>query len=193
MLKAIETTYKGYRFRSRLEARWAVFFDALGVPWEYEKEGYDLGEAGWYLPDFWLPRQHYWFEVKGQDPSKPEVAKAIALARQSRNHVFIAGNVGLYPIPMHTYEDAPVANTDVLNGTIRWFWPREDEQDDEHFVGLQWIENESIGFRIGTFAGDCIEDIHSMSGFSLYSPYSPRLMTAYELARSARFEHRNAA
>lgn len=51
-MKAIETRYKGYRFRSRLEARWAVFFDALGIKWEYEPEGYDLGEAGWYLPDF---------------------------------------------------------------------------------------------------------------------------------------------
>ena len=30
-IKAIETVYKGYRFRSRLEARWAVFFDACGV------------------------------------------------------------------------------------------------------------------------------------------------------------------
>lgn len=28
-VKAIDTVYKGYRFRSRLEARWAVFFDAL--------------------------------------------------------------------------------------------------------------------------------------------------------------------
>lgn len=36
MIKAIETSYKGYRFRSRTEARWAVFFDALGVRWEYE-------------------------------------------------------------------------------------------------------------------------------------------------------------
>jgi hypothetical protein len=44
VIKAIETRYKGYRFRSRLEARWAVFFDALGVEWEYEKEGFDLGE-----------------------------------------------------------------------------------------------------------------------------------------------------
>lgn len=41
-IKAIETSYKGYRFRSRLEARWAVFFDALGIEWEYEKEGYEL-------------------------------------------------------------------------------------------------------------------------------------------------------
>ena len=30
-IKAIETYYKGYRFRSRLEARWAVFFD-LEIP-----------------------------------------------------------------------------------------------------------------------------------------------------------------
>jgi len=65
VIKAIETRYKGYRFRSRLEARWAVFFDALGVRWEYEKEGYDLGEHGLYLPDFWLPDQDCWVEIKG--------------------------------------------------------------------------------------------------------------------------------
>ncbi len=63
-IKAIETRYKGYRFRSRLEARWAVFFDALGVPYEYEKQGFDLGEVGWYLPDFWLPREKEWVEIK---------------------------------------------------------------------------------------------------------------------------------
>ncbi len=64
MIKAIETKYSGYRFRSRLEARWAVFFDALGVKWEYEIEGYDLGEDGWYLPDFWLPELESWVEIK---------------------------------------------------------------------------------------------------------------------------------
>lgn len=53
-LRAIETEYKGYRFRSRLEARWAVFFDACGVKWEYEPEGYDLGNGIYYLPDFLL-------------------------------------------------------------------------------------------------------------------------------------------
>lgn len=52
-IKAIETQYKGYRFRSRLEARWAVFFDALGIPWEYEPEGFET-RAGRYLPDFRL-------------------------------------------------------------------------------------------------------------------------------------------
>lgn len=53
-LKAIQTEYKGYRFRSRLEARWAVFFDTLGVKWEYEPEGYDLGNGVYYLPDYLL-------------------------------------------------------------------------------------------------------------------------------------------
>jgi hypothetical protein len=53
-LRAIQTEYKGYRFRSRLEARWAVFFDTLGVKWEYEPEGYDLGNGVYYLPDFLL-------------------------------------------------------------------------------------------------------------------------------------------
>ena len=51
--KPIETRYKGYRFRSRLEARWAVFFDTLGIPWDYESQGYET-EMGPYLPDFVL-------------------------------------------------------------------------------------------------------------------------------------------
>lgn len=69
MIKAIETSYKGYRFRSRLEARWAVFFDALGIKWEYEKEGYDLGAYGYYLPDFYLPEAESFIEVKPKPSS----------------------------------------------------------------------------------------------------------------------------
>lgn len=73
MIHAIETQYKGYRFRSRLEARWAVFFDALGAEYVYEPEGYDLAGSGWartdgpgtlYLPDFWLPNLRIYVEVK---------------------------------------------------------------------------------------------------------------------------------
>lgn len=51
-MKAIETYYNGYRFRSRLEARWAVFFDTLGIRYEYEPEGFELDDGTWYLPDF---------------------------------------------------------------------------------------------------------------------------------------------
>lgn len=90
-IKPIETVYNGYRFRSRLEARWAVFFDLLGIKYEYEKEGYDLGKLGWYLPDFWLPYQSYfegeyrphglWLEIKGNEPTEHEKQKLIALSQ----------------------------------------------------------------------------------------------------------------
>jgi hypothetical protein len=46
-IKAIPTTYKGVKFRSRLEARWAVMFDKLGWHWRYEPLDLD----GW-IPDF---------------------------------------------------------------------------------------------------------------------------------------------
>jgi hypothetical protein len=62
-IKAIETYYNGFRFRSRLEARWSIFFDALGLKFEYELQGYAMGEQC-YLPDFWLPRLQLWAEVK---------------------------------------------------------------------------------------------------------------------------------
>jgi hypothetical protein len=64
-IKPIETKYKGYKFRSRLEARWAVFFDAVGIEWEYETEGYQFDDGTKYLPDFYLPESKQFFEVKG--------------------------------------------------------------------------------------------------------------------------------
>jgi hypothetical protein len=94
--KPIETKYQGCLFRSRLEARWAVFFDKLGIPWEYEKEGYDLEEGGLYLPDFWLPQQDCFFEVKGAEPSTEERLKAFYLSKTLRKVVAVAsGTMGL--------------------------------------------------------------------------------------------------
>jgi hypothetical protein len=47
--KAHATLYSGVAFRSRLEARWAAFFDLAKLKWQYEP--YDLN--GW-TPDFLL-------------------------------------------------------------------------------------------------------------------------------------------
>ena len=60
----IETIYKGCRFRSRSEARWAVFFDEAGIAWQYEPEGFEQYGMR-YLPDFFLPKTQTWVEVKG--------------------------------------------------------------------------------------------------------------------------------
>lgn len=73
-LKAIPTLYKGIEFRSRLEARWAVFFDACGLDWDYEPEGFILPDGSWYLPDFLIHNAEnalgalgskLWIEIKG--------------------------------------------------------------------------------------------------------------------------------
>lgn len=53
-IKVIPTKYKGILFRSRLEARWTVFFDFMGIEWIYEPEGYEV-DGEHYLPDFSLP------------------------------------------------------------------------------------------------------------------------------------------
>lgn len=68
-IKPIETIYDGYRFRSRLEARWAVFFDSMGIKYQYEPEGMDLGKI-YYLPDFYLPDFECYVEIKAEGKIK---------------------------------------------------------------------------------------------------------------------------
>lgn len=67
MIKSIDTYYRGRLFRSRLEARWAIFFDALSISWSYEEEGYRVEGFKGYLPDFKLitPQgRTRWVEIK---------------------------------------------------------------------------------------------------------------------------------
>jgi hypothetical protein len=81
-IEAIETSYAGYRFRSRTEARWAVFLKHVGIDFKYEPQGYVLdGEP--YLPDFLIhpgTPLETWLEIKGTYPSRGEIAKAVKLA-----------------------------------------------------------------------------------------------------------------
>ncbi len=56
------TLYDGCWFRSRLEARWAVVFNTLGIRWSYEHEGFLVGNEC-YLPDFYL-NGFGWVEIK---------------------------------------------------------------------------------------------------------------------------------
>jgi hypothetical protein len=94
-IQPIETVYKGYRFRSRLEARWAVFFDALGVEWDYEKEGFDLQNGDKYLPDFYIKKPECWIEIKPEREKTPilnlteakENERCGLLAAQTRKYV----------------------------------------------------------------------------------------------------------
>jgi hypothetical protein len=88
-LHAIETKYKGYLFRSRVEARWAVFFDACGMLWQYELEGYELPGGLRYLPDFWLPQIRMFAEVKALAFTDEEIQKCRLLAKASGRSVLM--------------------------------------------------------------------------------------------------------
>lgn len=88
--EAKPVSYAGYKFRSTLEAKWAVFFDACGVGWKYEPkkhrvDGYQIDFVvdevafyhGLYSADQ-VDVSNFFFEVKGQ----PERAKTLEKTKQ---------------------------------------------------------------------------------------------------------------
>jgi hypothetical protein len=84
-MKAIQTRYGGHHFRSRLEARWAVFFDSMEFDWDYEPEGFVLSSGAHYLPDFRVvsPQGHlHWYEIKPrhvvEDPKFREFSGSVS-------------------------------------------------------------------------------------------------------------------
>jgi hypothetical protein len=88
-IKPIETLYKGYKFRSKLEARWAVFFDTAGVKWEYEPEVYELSTGERYLPDFYLPDEDIFIEIKGEEPNQEYIDKLCRFTTEIKKNVIL--------------------------------------------------------------------------------------------------------
>ena len=77
-IKAIPTELGGVTYRSRLEARWAAFFDALGADPIFEHQGYEVHGKG-YLPDFYLAAWKVYVEVKPAHPGAQVTDKLWAL------------------------------------------------------------------------------------------------------------------
>jgi hypothetical protein len=212
MIKAIETRYKGYRFRSRLEARWAVFFGSLGIRWQFEPEGFDLSERGlgYYLPDFFLPDQNCWIEVKPEsfncrDEDAYKKLAYVAAATNARG-LLVAGE--------------PYLN--VVMGGFETYMPDGSACDQWWIVGADGenagkvdgpylfcvcplcdkigIQFDGRGERICSEA-KCKhkrtrEEALALGlwgslyhGDKAYSGNHPRIVAAAEAARSARFEH----
>lgn len=171
-LKPIQTAYKGHHFRSRLEARWAVFFDALGVKYEYEAEGYDLF-GFWYLPDFWLPDVGVYVEIKpapGGDihavDGFHEDAQRLAIVSKHRVLV-IYGNPwsGEYAISTH-------ARKEFFWGTMSIFTGAKHPEE-------IWLVGDHGAFCLNPGTSD-----HDTPDLS-----AARVLDAFQAARSARFEH----
>lgn len=192
-IKAIETKYKGYRFRSRLEARWAVFFDALGVRWEYEKEGFEFNGIR-YLPDFWLPDLKLWLEIKGEltwekreySWGTREESPVVELMQNFRDSLgewpiaLCVGQPGSEEILFFGWNCNDTGGGEFQNDGCEWVWCKERLTIDvkpgrndtgiySHYVSGEYLSWFTDPYRIG-------------------SSREP-LKFAYDAARSARFEH----
>jgi hypothetical protein len=181
-LKPIETKYKGYRFRSRLEARWAVFFDELGVEWEYEKEGYVLSTGERYLPDFWMPGGHMWIEVKGESPSEKYLEMLRNFSSDSNCGVLLVtglpGEKESYFIGLDITDSSGGAYNEFVNisdinkGHLKLVTKHDDRVNRDRTVYSGFWE-------------------HPVNiSYSLKWEISPEVKKAIEASKSARFEHR---
>lgn len=171
-IAAIETTYAACRFRSRLEARWAVFFDDMGIPWQYELQGFDVCGRR-YLPDFYLPECATWVEVKG--------------AEHALDKSFLRLASELLPQGEPKYERGPRL---LILGDI----PRPLPAGDYGWLGLDIGEESRYGF--GAYSKN--RRPWYLHGERLDSPWLVPTIDDYEwndaaqsylAARTARFEH----
>jgi hypothetical protein len=91
MIQAQPTVYRGIRFRSKTEARWAVFFDNLDITWVYEPTRQQIS-SGTYHVDFYIPDWDVYVEVKGSDPTDLEIRKCVDLASVEHKKVLLLQN-----------------------------------------------------------------------------------------------------
>jgi hypothetical protein len=198
-MRPIETRYQGYRFRSRLEARWAVFFETLGLPWQYEAEGFDLGTVGppgdqvrygLYLPDFELDGSIFaevkpYFEIPLSPADEERFVRSgmldalVVLPRLTR----CTGNICL-----------------LIEGTpwpgayrIHAFFPDDPfSQDDGPHFAWQFGDCrrcEGLGLYAEDIAEQSLICTCSPGRWKGVLPQGERVMQAYRAARAARFEH----
>lgn len=184
-VKAIETEYKGYRFRSRLEARWAVFFDAIGAEWEYEPEGFMLEDGTLYLPDFLL------HGVRG---------RGVRYNNSGDIYVEIKGvmtdedlhKIEMFPMPIIVFgriPDAEWCEGVWSDGKPYAYW-RFDfhfHTDNEWYYNLEFSEGDNYwtepkAAKGGGLVLDYPDDPYDYVDNNLTAK-------AYEAARKARFEH----
>lgn len=71
----LRTTLRDVTYRSRKEARFALALLEMDIPFSYEPVTFSRPSGGKYMPDFFLPRQQLWVELKPQRPHIEEELK----------------------------------------------------------------------------------------------------------------------
>jgi hypothetical protein len=206
-IKAIETTYKGYRFRSRLEARWAVFFDTLGIPWKYENEGYEKEvdtvdgiKNLRYLPDFFLPcrwgKGGMFVEVKGNKDGLKVDWEHNALMHDYDNILpDFHDSIGKSNAGLLLLSEVPEASQTKIQ-----FHPvlQHDKGLAKSYAffssdGLSVVQRSPLSDLLGVSPVYGLDSSGTNWGIDTKQApatrYYPKVFEAYAAARSARFEH----
>lgn len=201
MIKAIETHYNGYRFRSRLEARWAVFFNAADIPYVYEPEGFVSSTGEHYLPDFYLPHlttNGCYAEVKPNVHDRiPEVIKAAkVMCGEAMNQLIILGEIpnvtdcGIMMIPMFGYDaiygEVVVRKIQLLNQGGQFYL--EHHLPIGPFGNIYALEHGNFDLEITSCKS--WEKSDPMGYWTTEDPFERELSKkCFLVARTARFEH----
>jgi hypothetical protein len=203
----IETRYNGHVFRSRLEARWAVWLDTLGIKYAYEHQGFRLdGDA--YLPDFWLPFPSgtvwsegtppvagYWLEIKPAPLTEREETLLSKLAQNTKHHAQAfagdpwPGEFALYSAALQGgLRFSPPTLCPLCEGSgAGYAIPVEREWRGKRFTSLQpnpcrcqaAPSDTWVSFSLYGFFSNLLERV----------PEQDQVNAAFQRARSARFEH----
>ena len=178
-MKAVPTRYKGYHFRSRLEARWAVFFDALDLQWEYEPDGFELPDGTWYLPDFYFPQIKAYGEVKPDhdyDAMMQAAFKCKDLANATQKNCLL-----LFGMPVKGGGYFAFPHNECNEYDSEWWG--------DGFCSHSWTEGMYYwGLEGRMFAATGYEGKFPYQ-FPCFDEYNSVFMAAVAAARSARFEH----
>ena len=185
-IEPIPTFYNGCHFRSRTEARWAIFFDCLMLEWHYEPEGFKMGPPHkkiYYLPDFFLPEINAYVEIKGPSPNTKDLRKIMTFKalKTDVNMIVLFGSV--YP----ERQGYMLYGKD--KGDEQWF-----ESHSAYFAvcqkcrtGLYIVSDDDNGdiFCLIPCQGQCFgpEKINTI--------IDSFIMEAYRTASYARFEHQD--
>jgi len=194
-LKPIETHYNGYRFRSRLEARWAVFFDSLNIKYQYESEGFDLDNGIWYLPDFYLPDLNRWIEIKPTENISDEDSIKLLKFHMLVNHggegrfCVLVGepNIGKYKTlyePSSKWGICPICNRIDLMSNMGYVGMGNIYLERAYCVWCDCLDKNVSETKTGAFFKGTVV---AKEGNSIFE--HRKLTNAYTKAVSARFEH----
>jgi hypothetical protein len=102
--EAIKIFYNGVNYKSKLEGKWAAYFNYLGVGFGYEVEDGFPTTAGIYCPDFFIYKTGWFIEVKASPDLLTEREKEKIGYFETHLPEWANGIIIVYGNPENTYD-----------------------------------------------------------------------------------------